>query len=735
MNPPIWSSSEAPERTAVPEAADPPLTESGQLFLDRELGWLAFNFRVLHEAQDERTPLLERVRFLSIASSILDEFYMKRVGGLRRQIEAGVLRPESEGEPLAAKLAVIQERIRVLESTQGDCFSNAVQPALEAEGIELVQWRQLAEHERELLNRRFDEDISALLTPLSVDPGRPFPFLSNLSTSLGICIEPGDGEERIFARVKIPKPVLPPILRIDSSESAGGCRFISLQDVILHNLDRLFPETTIASTAPFRITRNAAVENDDDEAEDLLDQVTRELHDRRFADVIRLEHTPDPDPWIRRYLSSELELDEADIYDAHGMLDFTDLDPIADLPISRLRYPQWTPAIPPEFADEDVSIFNVIRNGDRLVHHPYESFAATVHRFISTAADDPNVLAVKMTLYRTDEDSPFIETLIRAAEKGKQVACLVELKARFDEYRNIRTAQTLERAGVHVIYGMVGLKTHCKTALIVRREGNGMRAYAHVGTGNYHTVTANLYTDVGLLTCDGSITRDIIELFHYLTTGRAGARKYERLLIAPINMRARFLEMIQREAAHCRAGRPAGIVAKMNALQDHEICTALYEASHAGVPIDLVVRGICCLRPGVESLSENIRVVSVIGRFLEHSRIFHFRNGQGDPLNGEYYIGSADWMHRNLDHRIEAITPIKQGPLRRRLWEILQTMLNDRRQAWDMRPDGTYVQRAPATADESVGAHDRLMKIHSSAHAAGELILRSPSTTRDDADP
>jgi len=527
-------------------------------------------------------------------------------------------------------------------------------------------------------------------------------------------------EGRLFARIKVPE-VFPAWIRLAAEGADGRHDFVSLVDVIRHNLDDLFPDMQVLSVMPFRVTRNADVERDEEDAEDLLEMIEQELRRRRFEKAIRLEHGPDPDPWIREFLMTELELAEDDVYELPGELDYGDLKTIADLALAPLRFEPWTPQVPPALADPEADIFSLIRRGDILVHHPYESFGASVERFIRAGAEDPHVLAIKMTVYRTGDESPFIHTLIRAAEQGKQVACLVELKARFDEERNILCAQALEKAGVHVVYGLVGLKTHTKTALIVRREADGLRCYAHIGTGNYHAQTAKLYTDLSLLTCRPELAEDLVELFNHLT-GRALSRGYRRLLVAPVNMKARFLEMIDREADHARAGRPARIVAKMNSLEDRSICRALYRAGQAGVDIDLIVRGFCSLRPGVPGLSNRIRVVSVIGRFLEHSRIFHFGNGAADPLDGEFYIGSADWMYRNLLARVEAVTPIEGRPLREKCWEILNLMLRDPRQAWDMQPDGSYVQRRPtpgAVDPLAAGTHHVLMALTRERSSAG----------------
>ena len=473
----------------------------------------------------------------------------------------------------------------------------------------------------------------------------------------------------------------------------------------------LFPDMEVLDVMPFRITRNAEVErDDDDEVDDLLEMIAEEIKQRRFAEVVRLEHGPDPDPWMLRFLMDELELTEAEVFEEPALLDYTELKPIADLPMPHLKFEPWNPIAPARLLDEKESIFAVIREGDVLVHHPYESFGMSVERFVKQAVEDPKVLAIKMTLYRTGDESPFIPLLIRAAERGKQVVVLIELQARFDEERNIHWAQELENAGVHVVYGVMGLKTHAKVALVIRQDRDMIRCYAHFGTGNYHKETAKLYTDVGLFTCNPAFTEDAVELFHFLT-GRSLKRNYRKLLVAPINMKDLFIDKIRRETEHAKAGRPARIIAKCNSLEDANVGRALYEASLAGVRIELIVRGFCCLRPHVSGMSDNIRVISIIGRFLEHSRIFFFQNGETDPLKGEFYIGSADWMYRNLLARVETVVPIEATPLRQRLWEIFDIMLKDRRQAWEMDPDGTYKQYKPEKPDEEIGTHKRLMDL------------------------
>jgi polyphosphate kinase len=710
--------------------------EPPQEFLNRELEWLEFNARVLHEALDSRTPLLERVRFLGIFTSNLDEFFMKRVGGLKRQVEVGVQR-RSGGLTPVQQLAAIRAKVVSLLEKQADCFQNVVQVELATQGVHLLPWDRLTAHEQQFATAYFKQNVFPVLTPLAVDPGLPFPFISNLSTSLGVTLKHPEREEKLFARIKVPK-IFPQWIQLRGGEPpapaapapaapAAGTevraktfRFVSLMDMIRHNLKGLFPDMEVLDIMPFRITRNAEIERDEDDVDDLLEMVAEELKQRRFAEVVRIEHGPNPDPWMIRFLMDELELTDSEVYEQPSMLDYTELKPIADLSISSLKYEAWSPMPPPRLADEGENIFAAIREGDILVHHPFESFAGSVERFLKAAADDPKVLAIKMTLYRTGDDSPFIPWLIRAAEAGKQVVVLIELKARFDEERNIHWAQELENAGVHVVYGVVGLKTHSKISLVIRQESGGVQCYVHFGTGNYHRETAKLYTDLGLFTCKPEFTDDAVELFHFLT-GRSLKRNYQKLLVAPINMKDSFLAKIKREAEFARAGKPSRIIAKCNSLEDASVGRALYEASQAGVRIDLIIRGFCCIRPKVVGMSENVRVISVVGRFLEHSRIFYFQNGKEKPIDGEFFIGSADWMYRNLLARVETVVPIEEKKLRERLWEIFDVMLSDRRQAWEMESDGSYIQYKPKAGDEKsgelLGTHKKLMEITRNRYA------------------
>jgi polyphosphate kinase len=679
-------------------------------YVNRDLSWLQFNRRVLHEAVDPRTPLLEQVRFFGIFTSNLDEFFMKRVGALNQLVDSAPTAATRDGMMPADQLTAVRAEVLDLLDEQSACFRTRIRPALRENGIELLEWSELTANERAEAEQYFRSHVFPILTPLAVDPGHPFPFISNLSVSLAVILQHPERAENLFARIKVPE-MLPRWVRLRSSRRGDDTyRFYSIYDLLRNNLDDLFLNMKVIDVSLFRLTRSVEPElEDEDEPEDLRAAVQEELRARRFAAVVRLEHDSDLNPQVRSFLLEELALRPDELYEVPMGLAHQDLQAIVDLKIPRLSYAPWTPCVPALLSDSDVDFFGAIRNGDLLVHHPYESFQHSVERFVSAAAADPKVLAIKMTLYRTSDDSSFVRTLIRAAEARKQVVCLVELKARFDEERNIVLTRALEKAGVHVVYGLVGLKTHSKTTLVVRQESEGLRCYAHIGTGNYHPGTSRLYTDLGLFTCDPDITGDLVELFHHLT-GRSIKTDYRKLLVAPENMRPHFLELIDREIGHARAGRPARIIAKCNSLEDRKIIAKLYEASSAGVEIDLIVRGLCCIRPQVPGLSDRVRVISIIGRFLEHSRIFYFQDGRKDPLQGRFFIGSTDWMYRNLLARVEVVVPIETPALRQRLWDLLQIMLADRRQAWGMGADGFYVQRTPRSSDEP-GTHQILMDL------------------------
>ena len=683
-----------------------PITREGLLehaWVDRDLSWLEFNRRVLHEALDARTPLLERVKFLAIFTANLDEFFMKRVGILR-----GKAQVEDEGEPAVRpgdsreRLTRIRRIVLEMLEQQVQCFSEALLPALANEGIVLARWVQLDAAQKDEASRFFDTNVSPALTPLGLDPAHPFPFMSNLSTNWGFVLREPDSGELVPVRVKIPG-MLPHWIPLKSVPRPSERWFLSLDDLIRHNAHKLFPGMEITGDTLFRILRNAEVDLDEEENESVREAVAEALRERRFEPVVRVDFARPPYAELKRGLMEQLELSEDDVYELPGLLDYTGLLQIAKLDLAALRDPYFSAFPPPRLRDEEADMFAALQAGDLMVHHPYESFHASVERFIEQAADDPQTVAIKMTVYRVGDDTPFVRSLIRAAETGKQVACVVELKARVDEARNLHWSQQLQHVGAHVVHGVLGLKTHAKLALVVRKEAHGLRCYAHIGTGNYHVETARLYTDIGLFTCDPEITADVVNLFHYLT-GRSFSPEFSSLQVAPMNMRTHILQMITREAQHAREGRPARIVAKMNQVEDLEVCQALAEASRAGVQIDLLVRGLCCLQPGVPGWTDNVRVRSVIGRFLEHSRIVYFANGNDDPHSGEFYIGSADWMFRNLSRRVEAAVPVKERGLRERLWEVLDACLRDERQAWDMRADGQYVQRRPGEAAEGVAA-------------------------------
>jgi polyphosphate kinase len=658
---------------------------------------------VLAEALDERTPLLERAKFLAIFTSNLDEFFMKRMAVLREQRT-----PERQ-----QLIADLRERLLPMLRQRAECFRDHIVPGLARHRVHLRPWEALTDAQRREAGEYFDTQVSAALTPLVILPSQPFPFFSNLSLSLAFVLHDDRASESVDARVKVPAE-LPQWVPLTADVPPGHRVFVRLHDVIRENAHKLYPGMRLTSSTLFRLTRDAEVELDEDDEKDrnIRDLVREQIRQRRFEPAVRLEFADNADRRVQLMLQDRFKLQPRDIYALPGELDYTSLFQIASLEIPDLRDTPWHPMTPPRLDATD-DLFEAIQAGDLLVNHPYESFSDSVERFIETAAHDARTLAIKMTVYRVGDDTPFVRSLIKAAEAGKQVACVIELKARFDEERNLHWATELERAGAHVTVGDFTLKTHAKVALVVRKEAGGLRSYAHIGTGNYHVRTARLYSDVGLLTCDPGVTRDVVNLFHHLT-GRSEPPPFERLLVAPRTMRQRFVELIEREAEHQRAGRPARIVAKMNQIEDPEIIAALCEASRAGVPIDLIVRGFCCLRPGVPGFSESIRVRSVVGRFLEHSRIFYFAAGQTDPLEGDFFIGSADWMFRNLSHRVEVVTPVFARSAREKLWEILDVSLADRRQAWLMTSDGHYTQLRPDSeteGPEGVGTHETLMTL------------------------
>ena len=675
-----------PHATPLPNLSLDELAESPALY-NRELSWLDFNWRVLYEALDERNPLLERLKFIAITSSNLDEFFLKRVGGLKRQQAAGVANLTIHGWTPDYQMRLIARHVRAMVQCQTHALLSEILPGLRREGMRIVAYDELSAPQQEELAKFFRREIYPILTPLAVDPGHPFPFISNLSLNLAVEMRDPVSREIRFARVKVPSNRARWVTVQDSLD------FVPLEQVITHNLAMLFPGMELVATYPFRVTRNADIARSEDEADDLLAMISEELRERRFAPIVRLEVAESMPDEIRAILMQEMGLRQTDVYHHDGPLGVADLMALADVNLPHLKFEPWTPQTHPAFSGvgsqtRPAEIFSIIRKGDVLLHHPYHSFATSTQAFIEAAARDPQVLAIKLTLYRTSADSPVGRALILAAERGKQVAVLVELKARFDEERNIEWARTLEDAGVHVAYGLVGLKTHTKTTLVVREEEDGLQVYAHIGTGNYNPKTASLYTDLGLLTARPEVGADLMDLFNFLT-GYSRQRHFRRLLVAPVNMRDRFVELIDTEAANAMAGRPAGIIAKMNGMDDPVIARALYRASQAGVPIRLIVRGNCRIHPGIAGISENIEVISIIGRFLEHHRIYSFTNN-GTPL---YFIGSADWMSRNLTARVEAIVPVEEPALQEQLQRILDACLKDRRQAWQLQVGGLYQRR------------------------------------------
>jgi polyphosphate kinase len=683
---------------AVTAPREAPALDSPELFANREVSWLQFNERVLELAEDERTPLLERVKFLSIYASNLDEFFMVRVAGLHDQVDAGIDARGPDGLSARETLERITESHLELSRRHSGAWEDDVRPALAGKGIRVVEVGDCSEEELESTDRLFAEQIFPVLTPLAVGPGRPFPYISNLSLSIGVFVRDPVSEVETFARVKVPKEVLPRFVPI------GDETFIPLESVIARHLDDLFPGMEIMRHDFFRVTRDADF-TISDEADDLVRAVEDELRRRRFGEVVRLEVASSMDPDMRGYLVEQLAIEESQVTDIDGLLDLDDLMTLYEVDGHReLRYSAWTPEVPPAFTDTDdgdLDVLAVMRAGDQLVHHPYDSFAASVERFIRQAAHDPNVLAIKITVYRTSDDSALIPALIDALESGKQAVCLVELKARFDERRNIGWARSLEEAGAHVVHGLPGLKTHAKAVLVVRREGPGVRHYVHIGTGNYHAKTARLYEDYGLFTCDRQLAADVAELFNSLT-GAARTPEYRRVIVAPDHMRKWFLDEVERTIEAKEAGEHARIVLKMNSLVDARCIRALYEASQAGVQVDLAVRGICCLRPGVPDISDNVTVVSVVGRFLEHSRIYGFERGH----EREYWIGSPDLMPRNLDTRVELLTPVEEPSLRAELEDTLERYLADDTYGWELTAEGDWTRRTGGTRS----VHDELMQ-------------------------
>ena len=673
--------------TPVPAPADRHDLARPEYYLNRELTWLNFNFRVLHEAEDPRTPLLERLKFVSIVGSNLDEFFMKRIGGLKQQVEAGITERTVDGRTPDDQIRQCYDVVSRLEERQREAARSVLQ-LLADDGIHIVEWDRLDTGQRKWLRKHYVRNIYPLVTPQATDPAHPFPFISNLSLNLLVTLRHPRDEHASLARVKVPVGAgIPRFVQIRDSTV-----WVPLESVMAHNLDLLFPGMQILACEVFRVTRNAIYDVDEDMADDLLELIEAGLRKQRLAPIVRLQVQRGFDGRRLQLLTSELGLRDSDVFAGDGLLGLRDLMALHDLPRPGLKDPAHHPAEHPELLTGR-NIFHIIREeGPILLHHPYQAFDTSVLRFLRDASRDPKVRAIKMTFYRMAPRSSIIDHLVRAAREGKQVAVVIELRARFDEAANIQWANALARHGIHVTYGVLGLKTHCKVTLVVRQDHDGLRRYAHIGTGNYHVETARLYCDHGLLTSDPAIGADLTELFNYLTTGYKPKRKYWKLLPAPKFLRSAILSRIEREIEVHGEATPGRIQFQMNALEDPEVTRALYVAASKGVAVDLIVRDGCRIRPGIPGLSENIRVVSIVGRFLPHSRIYYFRNG-GDE---EYYIGSADCMSRNLSARVEALVPVESPALRSELRQILDIQLADRRCAWEMGPDGSYTQRTPA---------------------------------------
>jgi polyphosphate kinase len=705
---------------APPEPAGAPASrqydwpiDDPALYFNRELSWLDFNQRVLELAEDPEVPLLEQLRFCAIYASNLDEFFMVRVAGLFDQLDAGIDARGPDGLGPGEQIDAIQARVLELDRRLQSRFTGSLRPALEEHGIRIVSLDSAGEDERREIDTRFHEQVFPALTPLVIGLGRPFPYISNLSLSLGVLLRDPESGTEIIARVKVPKELLGRFLPVDE----GGKAFVPLEEVIAANLDALFPGTEVVDHGYFRVTRDADF-TVSDEADDLLQAVQDEIRRRRFGEVVRLEIAAGMNPKLRQQLIDALRLEDREVYDVDGLIDLADLTAVADVPgHAELRFSPWTPVTQPRLQGEDeepVDMFATIRQDDILVHHPYDSFASSVERFVEQAVADPDVLAIKQTVYRTSDDSPLVPSLIRASERGKQAVCMVELKARFDEEANIHWAKSLEESGVHVVYGIPGLKTHVKAVLVARREGNRVREYVHIGTGNYHPKTARLYTDFGLFTADAEIGADVAEMFNFLT-GYGRPAEYRKVLVSPTTMRDRILEEIESTVEAHRAGEQARIALKMNSLVDAACIRALYEASRAGVRVDLNVRGICCLRPHVPGVSENIRVVSIVGRFLEHSRIYAFQRGEGTRV----LMGSADLMPRNLDSRVELVTPVEDPGLRAELLDVLERCFADNANAWELDADGEWTRLAPANGRRRSVQEE--LREHHAARAAEQL--------------
>jgi polyphosphate kinase len=691
------SITETPAGVTAARAAAGPDLEDPSLYFNRELSWLEFNDRVLQLAEDTSVPLLERVKFCAIWESNLDEFFMVRVANLHDQVEAGLDVSGADGMSPREQIAAIGERVKLQRERLGDCFERELRPALAEHGIRLVSPDSCTPAEQQELQRLFRNQVFPVLTPLVIGLGRPFPYISNLSLSLAVVLHDPDQDTEVLARVKVPKELLGRFLEVGDDDAT----LVPLDDLIAANIGSLFPGMEVVEHSFFRVTRDTDYDVSD-EADDLLQAVEEELRRRRFGEVVRLEVDASMNPRLREQLVDALRIEENQVYEASGHLDLSDLWDLYGIKgYADLRDPPHTPLTQPRLMGEDgkeADVFAAMREGDILVHHPYDSFTSSVERFVTQAVDDPQVLAIKQTVYRTSADSPLVPGLIEAAERGKQAVCLVELKARFDERANIQWAKKLEEAGVHVVYGIPALKTHCKCVLVVRREGDGVRHYVHVGTGNYNPKTARIYTDIGLFTCDPEIGSDIAEMFNYLT-GYARPRDHRKVLVAPFNLQQSLLEEIERTIDAHSEESPARIRLKMNALLDPVSIRALYRASQAGVKIELNVRGICALRPGVEGVSDQVEVHSVVGRFLEHSRIFCFERAD-EPES--VYIGSADWMPRNLYNRVELVVPVEDAKLRAELIDVFDRSMGDNTNTWVLGADGTWTRQRPGGEPRNV---------------------------------
>lgn len=700
---------------------DPPKDETRldlndtRFYINRELSMLEFQRRVLDEARDDKNPLLERVKFLSIVGSNLDEFFMVRVSGLKKQIDLGILDLPPDGLTPAEQLAAIRKTAMQIMTEARDCLRDDILPSLNKTGVHILDYKALTDRQKASVVANFEEVIFPVLTPLAFDPGHPFPHISNLSLNLAVLIR-DQAHKNHFARIKVPTtlPRLVPIKRSSGSVRKDGTvpfhhYFVWLEQVIANNLDSLFPGMQVIEAYPFRVTRDADMEIQELEASDLLESMEQSVRQRRFGSVVRVTVNDAMPTYIREILIENLELDRNDIYTFDGPLGLSGLMQIYQIDRFDLKDPPFKPVVLPVFnkVSPDGNIFNLMRSENILIHHPYDSFLPVVD-FLLTAARDPDVLAIKQTLYRVGRNPPVVAALLEAVENGKQVAVLVELKARFDEESNIGWAKKLESAGVHVIYGLLGLKTHSKIALVIRREGEGIRRYMHLGTGNYNAVTAQLYEDLGMFTSDNVIGTDATDLFNYLT-GYSAKKDYEKLLVAPINLRSRMKELIEREIAMAEKGEKAHIIIKVNSLVDKSAIKLLYRASQAGVKVDLLIRGVCCLRPGVQGISDNIQVISIVGRFLEHSRIYYFRNGGQEQV----YLGSADLMPRNIDRRVEVLFPVEDNPMIRYLRdEVLETCLNDNIKARRMDADGSYFRIQPDSSESKINSQEWLIKRH-----------------------